>query len=220
MKLSKSETEYFEHLVAYTHSRSISEKQRFFERMHSVRIAGKNASQPHLVRREQYRYYSQWYHSVVRSLIDLTGFSGDYEQLARQVSPPITPSQARRSVALLEKLGFITADINGVYRLVDKTITSAPEVINLAIHNYHQQMVDRARSALDTQPRSRRNFTGVTLGISASAYRQVCREIEQFRNRLLELAGSDDNAGQEQGVYHLNLQLFSVSQPIPPGSET
>ena len=216
MKLSKNEQEYFEHLVAYTNAKSIPEKQRYFERMHSVKMKSEGASQLQIVRREQYRYYSEWYHAVVRSLIDLTGFNGDYERLAQQVSPPITPSQAKKSVALLERLGFIIKDTGGIYRLTEKTITSAPEVVSLAIHNFHQQTLDIARKALDTLPRDRRNFTGVTLGISSSAYGQVCREIEQFRNRLLELAANDDNTEEKQGVYHLNLQFFPVSQTIPP----
>ena len=69
-----------------------------------------------------------------------------------------------------------------------------------------------ARKALGELPREQRNFTGVTLGISASAYKDVCREIEGFRTRLLDLARNDAHADEEQGVYHLNLQLFSVSQ--------
>ena len=220
IKLSKSQLEYFEHLVAYTNAKSIPEKQRHFERMHSVKVSGNNAARLHLVRKEQYRYYSQWYHSVIRSLIDFSGFNGDYEQLARQVSPPLTSAQAKKSVTLLENLGFIEKGDDGNYRIVDKTITSAPEVISLAIHNYHLQMLEVARKALNTQPRAQRNFTGVTLGISASAFQQVCKEIERFRNRLLELAGNDTHPDEEQGVYHLNLQLFSVSQTIPPRSES
>jgi uncharacterized protein (TIGR02147 family) len=172
------------------------------------------------VRKNQYHYYSQWYHAVVRSIIGLAGFQGNYEQLAQQVSPPITPAQAKKSVALLKNLGFIKKDKNGVFSLAEKSITSAPEVKSLAIHNFHQQTQDLARKALDNLPRSRRNFTGVTLGISASAYKQVCAEIEKFRMRLLELAYHDENPEAEQGVYHLNLQLFSVSKAIPPRSQS
>lgn len=220
MKLSKSQSEYFEHLVAYTNAKSFAEKQRHFERMHSVKINGNDGVQPHLVRKEQYRYYSQWYHAIVRSLIGLSGFDGDYEELARRLSPPITAAQAKKSVELLERLGFISKNNDGSYRLDNKSITSAPEVINLAIHNYHLKSSEMARKALNDLPRNRRNFTGLTLGISASAYKQVCKELEFFRTRLLELAGNDDRSEEEQCVYQLNLQLFSVSQTIPPRSDT
>ncbi|MBN1309726.1 MAG: TIGR02147 family protein [Chitinispirillaceae bacterium] len=211
MKLNKSEFAYFEHLVAFNNARSIEEKKRYFERMNSIKVTADDPSHPHLVRKEQYRFYSQWYHAVVRSLIDLYGFYGDYEKLAQMVYPAITAAQAKRSVALLENLGFIVKKADGGYAVVDKTITTAPEVISLAIHNYHLQTSDIARKALNELPREHRNFTGVTLGISETAFALVCKEIELFRERLLALAGSDSNENDMQRVYQLNLQLFSVS---------
>ena len=220
MKLSKSQFEYFENLVAYANARTMAEKQRYFERMNAVKVTGNNVAQTHVVRKEQYQYYSQWYHGVVRSIIGLAGFSGDYEQLAQRVHPSITPAQAKRSVALLERLGFIAADESGEYRIIDATITTPPEVVSLAIHNLHLQTLDIARKALNDLPRERRNFTGMNLGISASTYKQVCRELEQFRIRLLELAHDDANDHEEQAVYHLNLQLFSVSQPLNTRNRT
>jgi uncharacterized protein (TIGR02147 family) len=221
MKLNKSQFEYFENLVAYNNARTINDKQRFFERMTSIKVAGRNGLQPQLVRKEQYSFYSQWYHPVVRSLIDLYGFRGDFKKLSQIVTPPITPAQAKRSVALLESLGFIKKQNDGDYKVVDKIITSAPEVISLAIHNYHTQTASIARNALNDLPRNRQSFTGVTLGISTASYAMVCKELDNFRNRLLELANNDTNDDDEHGVYQLNLQLFSVSQPatLPGKSE-
>jgi uncharacterized protein (TIGR02147 family) len=180
--------------------------------MTSVKVVDKNGLQPQLVRKEQYSFYSQWYHPVVRSLIDLYGFRGDFKRLAQMVTPPITPAQAKKSVALLESLGFILRQNDGNYKVVDKIITSSPEVISLAIHNYHTQIAGIAKNAINELPRNRRCFTGMTLGISASSYGLVCKELENFRNRLLELANNDTNDDDEHGVYQLNLQLFSVSQ--------
>jgi uncharacterized protein (TIGR02147 family) len=212
MKLTKTQFEYFENLVNYNNARSISEKQRYFERMTSVKLPGEEGSRPHLVRKAQYRFYSQWYHSVIRSLIDLYGFRGDYHELARMIYPPITASEAKKSVALLKSLGFIVKNGTAGYRIVDKTIASSPELVDLAVHNFHQQMAEVACRAHSELPGQRHNFSGVTLGISASAYEKICKKIEDFRNDLLDVARNDMNGADEQGVYHLNLQLFSVSQ--------
>jgi uncharacterized protein (TIGR02147 family) len=96
--------------------------------------------------------------------------------------------------------------------VADKTIASAPEMMTLALHNFHQQTAEIACTAHNELPGHRHNFSGVTLGISASAYEKVCKKIEDFRNDLLEVARNDSNVTDEQGVYHLNLQLFPVSQ--------
>jgi uncharacterized protein (TIGR02147 family) len=197
--------------VAYNNAGAIHDKQRFFERMASIKVSSKEGSLPQLVRKEHYRYFSQWYHPVVRSLIHLYGFSGDYKTLARTVRPQISPAQAKKSVALLENLGFIRIK-DGGYSVVDTIITSAPEVTSLAIHNFHTQTAEMARKALSDVPRDRRNFTGVTLGMSATSFKQVCKELEDFRTRLLELANNDANDDDEHGVYQINLQMFPVSQ--------
>jgi uncharacterized protein (TIGR02147 family) len=212
MHLTKGQFEYFENLVNYNNARNMADKQRYFERMASVKVTDKNGSRPQIIRKEQYLFYSQWYHSVIRSLIDLYGFEGDYKKLARSVYPPITVPQAKKSVALLESLGFIATNGKGAYRVVDKAIASAPELLQLAVHSFHRQTAEIACKALNELPWKRRNFSGVTLGISASAYDTVCKKIEDFRIDLLELASRDTNPDEKQGVYHLNLQLFSVSQ--------
>jgi len=187
--------------------------------MNTLKVTPDEGTKQYIVRKEQYRYYSQWYHTVVRSIIGLHDATSDYEKLGRQLLPAISAAQAKRSVALLESLGLIKKDGTKQYQLADQVISSAPEVVSLAIHNYHGQMLELAGKALDEQPRDKRNFTGVTLGISVSMYRRICKEIEQFRTHLLELAAGDSVADDDQGVYHLNLQFFSVSQPIPPRSK-
>jgi uncharacterized protein (TIGR02147 family) len=212
MKLGKSETEYFENLVGYNNARTMPEKQRFFERMSSVRFTAKSQSEPQVVRKEQYRLYSQWYNPVIRSLIHLYGFHGDYRKLARMVYPAITPAQARKSVELLVRLGLVVEKNGDGFCVVEKNIKTAPEVVSLAIHNYHTQNADVARQALGALPRNRRNFTGVTLGMSASSYTRVCRELQEFRARLVDIADNDENDNEEHGVYQLNLQLYAVSQ--------
>jgi uncharacterized protein (TIGR02147 family) len=135
------------------------------------------------------------------------------------VYPAITVAQVKKSVALLESLGFIAKNKKNEYRIVDKTIASAPELVNLAVYNFHQQTAEIACKAHSELPGQRHNFSGVTLGISALAYKKVCKKIEDFRIDLLKVAQNDMNTAEEQGVYHLNLQLFSVSQN-PNGRST
>jgi uncharacterized protein (TIGR02147 family) len=143
----------------------------------------------------------------------LYGFHGDYNKLARMVYPAVTPAQAKKSVELLVKLGLVIKRKDDGFSVVNTNVKSAPELISLAVHNYHSHNADMAKKALTALPRNRRNFTGVTLGISAITYEHVCKELSALRTRLLELADNDSNDGDEHGVYQLNLQLFSVSQP-------
>lgn len=206
--LSKHQFTYFETLFAYNCAKKVSDRKVYFERLTSIRSSGSSAWKPQVVRKEQYEYYSQWYHSVVRSLIGMHGFSGDYQTLAKLLYPSITPGQAKKSVELLISLGLIKKDETGAYLLTDRTITTEPEVESVAVHSFHQQAGELAVKAHRELPKQRRNFTGVTIGISENMYKEICKDIEEFRNQILKKIETDSNASV---TYQMNIQFFPVS---------
>ncbi|MGA2507029.1 MAG: TIGR02147 family protein [Chitinispirillaceae bacterium] len=208
MRLNKYEADYFENLVAFNQAKNLRERNHFFERLLSIKARGTKAWKPQLVRNDQFEFYSKLYHSVIRSLIGMHGFTGDYERLAKSVRPRITVSQARKSVELLAKLGFIRKLSKGSYEIADKSIATPAEVMSLAVQNFHEEAGGLALKALSELPKDNRNITGVTLGISSEAYKTICEEIQTFRSRLLQIAEADRNA---DAVYQLNFQFFPVS---------
>ncbi|MBN1757530.1 MAG: TIGR02147 family protein [Chitinispirillaceae bacterium] len=212
MKLNRSQAVYFENLVGYNNARTLKEKKRYFERMAAMAVKEEGSSHVKVIREDQYRFYSEWYHSVVRSLIGLHGFSGDHEKLAQMIYPPVTPGQVKKSVALLVKLGLVEKTDRGTYRLTDATITTPPDIAGVAVYNYHTQMAAFACRALEEIPKEMRDFSAVTLGISKKTIQRLRKEVETFRNRLLDIAESDSDADEDQGVMQLNFQLFSVSR--------
>jgi len=210
MHLNKYESEYFEKLVAFNNAATLKERNHFYEKLSAIRLNGNSPWRPQITRSEQFEYYSKLHYSVVRSLIDLHGFDGDYDMLARSVRPRITPGQARKAVELLERLGFIKKQKNGFYVVTRKSITTEPEVESLAILNLHKQAGELALKALDELPKEQRNVSGVTLGISKQTYSRMCEEIESFRMRLLQIAEADEAA---DSVFQLNFQFFALSTP-------
>jgi uncharacterized protein (TIGR02147 family) len=215
LKLSTTQFEYFENLVAYNCSKKLSDKKYFFERMTALRSTTPDGTErsSQLIQKEQYLFYSQWYHSVIRSLIGLHGYSGDVQQLAKMVRPQIPLGQVKKSVELMERLGLIVHDEKGNYALVNKIIRTAPDVVSLAVFNFHQQTGALALDALKQFPKDKRNFTGVTLGISKKSYAKV----EHFRAHLLTIAEEDADA---DSVYQINFQLFPVSHNRSPRDES
>jgi uncharacterized protein (TIGR02147 family) len=208
MKLNKKESEYFENLVAFNLAESLNERNHYFERLSSIR-ARKTSWAPQIVRREQYEFYSKWYHSVIRSLIDLHGFHGDYEKLAKSVFPRIRPLQAKKSVELLARLGLVKKEKDGSFNVTDKFIATPKEVLNLAITNFHNEIGKLALESLNALTPEKRNFSGMTLGISKETYKEICEDIYALRQKILEKAESDKKAN---AVYQLNFQFFPVSK--------
>jgi uncharacterized protein (TIGR02147 family) len=211
LKFNKCEAIYFEHLVAFNQAGCLKERNHYYALLSSVKVSGKHPWKPQLVRRSQYEFYSRHYHSVIRSLIGLHPFKGDFNWLARRVRPRITPGQAKKSVELLESLGFVRRRKNGVYVLTERSIVTPVEVQSLAVANFHKQSGELAIRSIAEQPSSRRNITGVTIGISGAGYKKICEEIAEFRRKLCQIAEGDLNA---KSVYQMNFQFFPVSSSL------
>jgi uncharacterized protein (TIGR02147 family) len=209
IELTQHETDYFECLVSFNQSQTLQERNFYYNKMSNVKVHGKEPSVPQILRHDQFAVYSQLHHSVIRSLIGMLGFSGDYEALARSVYPRITTSQARQSVELLMRLKLIEKQKDGSYILTSPVIATPPQVASLAVQNFHKEAGEMALKALNDLPGSERNLTGVTMGISSVTYGRICNEIAEFRAKLIQIAEAD---AQSDSVYHLNIQLFPVSK--------
>jgi uncharacterized protein (TIGR02147 family) len=204
------ETEYFESIVAFSQAQTLKERNQYYEIISHLKNKGKGFSQAQILRHDQYEYFSKWYYSAVRSLIDMYRFTEDYRWLARTVNPPISVPQAKQAVRLLQRLGLIEQDSEGVYRLSDKSITSGQDITGLAVSNFHIECTRLAEKAIQELPRSERNITGLTLGISRQAYETICAKIAEFQDEVMQIANTDNQANQ---VYQFNFHLFPLSKP-------
>ena len=173
MNLDKKEADYFDNLVAFNQAKNPDEKKYFLDKISSFKTGSDDITEFHLVRKEQYAFYAHYYHGVIRSLIGMYKFKDDYEWLAKKVYPKITVPQAKKSVALLKKLGFIRKGSNGYYSLCDDHIATPPEVISAAVMNAHAENGELALQSLKKLPREARNFSGMTMGVSKKTYEKV-----------------------------------------------
>ena len=215
MKLSRAlghdryEEEYFENLVAFNQAKGIKEQDCYFGNLCKIKARGKGLSAMQTVNRAGYEFYSTWYHSAIRSIIDLYDFKDDWKWLSRMVTPPITVKQTQQSVRLMERLGMIRRSGNGIWKVTAKNITTGNEVKMLGVRNFHLACTDLAAKALNSLPVEQRNISGLTMGISPMMYDKICDEIEQFQNRIAEMVSADDDA---DGVYQLNFHFFPISR--------
>ena len=205
---NRQQFHYFEVLYNYNCAKKASDCKHYFEQLVAIRTSGKTAWKPQIIRREQYEYYSRWYHSVVRSLIGMYGFRGDYQEFARRCYPSITPGQVKKSVELQLSLGLIRKTDDGAYLLADRTIATEPEVVSAAVHSFHVQSGELAVAALKELPLEQRSFSGMTVGISETMYNEICNDIEAFRARILRKIEADRDARK---TYQMNIQFFPVS---------
>lgn len=208
--LNSIQTQYFDTLVKCNQSRDISERNLYFNLLNTIKTQGRTTHPAQRLRQDQFQFYSKWYHSVVRSLIEMAGFTGDFKRLAASLTPRITAREAEASVFLLEKLGLIIKDGDGIYRATQKTVTTGKDTSSILIPAYHKATIELSAAALETTPVNERDMSNLTLGISEQTFRFITEKLRQFRREILEQAEKDEAADR---VYHLNLHLYPLSKP-------
>ena len=210
-RLNRKEKEYFEALVLFNKSADPAEKKVYLDRLQALR--GSNVKK---VEAHQWEYFEKWHHAVVRELIALKPFRGDFRALAAMVNPPISIQDARKSVELLERLGLIRKESDGVYERTDAAISAGDAVSQALITGFQVQAMDLAKHALENMPKSARSFSTLTMSISEPTYLAMLEELRAFRRRLLDMAQASDDVDR---VYQMNFHVFPLTRlPEPPAA--
>lgn len=207
LKFGKRESAFFEDLVWFNQSETMEEKNRWFEKMQNELKIVRFAAGQHQLAFYQYQVYSHWRHLVVRSLIGMYGFKGDFASLAKSVHPAISIEEAKESVELLEKCNLIEKKEDGSYALVNKDITTGDRTSRIALRGFHQHCLSLGADSIDRDPPNMRNISGLTLGISRESYEKIVERISAFRKEIAQIADEDKSADQ---VYQMQLLLFPI----------
>jgi uncharacterized protein (TIGR02147 family) len=212
MGLNIKETDFFDALVHFNLARTVNEREYAFGRM----MAHVQKSNPARIKESQYEYYSNWYNSVVMKLVTRDDFKGDFKALAKWVEPRITPGKAKKALKLLLKLGMLRKQ-GSKYMLTNNVLTTGDEVRSLGLQKYHQKHLALAAESINRHPREIRDITSLTAFISQVCFKNVKKEIQLFRKRLMGIIAND--GAKPETVYQIGMQLYPVSKVPKTWSE-
>jgi uncharacterized protein (TIGR02147 family) len=205
LKLKKNEADYFGILVLFNQAKSHADKKRWFEK-----IVAFSKSKVKIVEVSQYEFFEKWYYVVIREMLAFYPFKGDFGQLAKMVDPPISPPQAKKAIMLLERLGLIKQNSDGIYEQTDVLISTGYDAKSVAIHNFQLATLDLAKESIDRVAKDERDISTLTLSFSGELYGVVHERLKGFRREILELVKND--TGRVDRVYQVNFQIFPLSK--------
>jgi uncharacterized protein (TIGR02147 family) len=204
LELEPHEEEYFDTMVRFSQAGTFEEKNKYYAKLLSFKEL-----QVDLVDRDGFEYFSHWYHAAIRELLFLIDFKGDFSALARKLSPPIRTEDARRSVRLLEKLGFIKKDAQGCLRPTTAILKKDPTFKSIYLGNFLKSNISLAVEALDRFDKEERDISALTLTLSDDDLQTAKAEIKLLRKKLLQMSEKSEKRNR---VYQCNFQIFPVSE--------
>ncbi len=203
LKLNDREAEYFENLVFFNQAKTVAEKNHFFARL----VEKQRHRSVAKIREDQFEYFSEWYHCIVRELACMVDFKDDYAKLAKCLHPAIAPREAAQSVKMLLNLGFLKK-VNGRYHQTEQLLATGYGLASHQIINFQIAMLRKAIEAFDRCKQNERLTSATTLAVSQATYVKVVEKLRTTRAELLELARCDVDP---QSVYELTVNLFPMT---------
>ncbi|NLE02555.1 MAG: TIGR02147 family protein, partial [Fibrobacter sp.] len=109
MDLTDRDAAFFTILVHLNQAKTSQERDFYLSQLKNL----KQKVQVEVVPADHYEYYSRWYNPAIRELCCIVKWNDDYELLGSLLQPPLKAKDAKESVELLLRLGFLTKDESG-----------------------------------------------------------------------------------------------------------
>lgn len=204
MGLLEYEKIYFQKLVKLDEARDESSKKQVLEEIREM-------SKEYKIRMldgDAFLYFESWLNPVLRELVQMNPGAKPLT-LAKLCRPYTSATEVRKSLDFMVQAGIIKKVKEYHYRQTGKIVSGSSEVMPLALRSMHRQMAEFAKDSIDSVPVSKRYFSGITMAVTSSEYKEIINELEKFRHKILQIA-SGVKTGQK--VYRLNLQLFPLTK--------
>ena len=202
--LSERQAAYFDAMVRFTKAKEDVEAKEWFEKMLSLQLP-----EAHRLDGQSYAFYKRWYHNAIRAALDYFPYDGtDPQALADHLRPALTAEEVRGSVALLESLNLIKKDASGFFRPTEKGVTTGSGWKSVAVHTFQSETLRLALDALDRIPKDQRDYSTLTMSLTAEDVGEVQERIRDFRLQLVKFIHS---RGPGDRVYQMNVQLLPLT---------
>lgn len=203
--LNKQERDFFENLVFLNQASNYDEQDHYYSKMMSINGYLKS----HKLEKSSYIYFSKWYYPAIREIAVFGDRSLTPDKIAKILSPDITAKEVEKALKLLQELGLLRKDNNGLWEQADKVVTTGPEVQSLVIAKYHKEMMKMGMEAIERYAPHERDISAVTLSVKKEKITELKERIIAFRKELLKLACEDEDSDQ---VFQINFQAFPLSK--------
>lgn len=202
-ELSGNEAKYFFVLVQFNHESDLEKKTAYFKELHSL---------ARVVKREEITgdlnmFLSKWYYAAVKSYLNVKRFNPEPNEISKKLRNFITPGEAFEAIDLLMKLGLVKK-VNFGYEIVERHLGTNEKTIPSYVKNFHEQMLNVSKKALDEISKEDRIFRAMTIDTSVKGIELIKEMIKKFYQ---DLANITEKEGSSEAVCQVNFQFLKLS---------
>ncbi len=176
----------------------------------AARGSGRQSQEKETLTLDQFRIIADWYHLAILEMIDLEGFKEDSYWISKKLGGKITPVQASLAMDRLFRLDLIKRLPGRKIAKTNKEIfVGMSGIPNTALRAHHKSFLDLAKDAIERTPLDRRTGYGTNIAVKLSDLPRIKALVKKFHEDLHEF--HVEKSGED--VYHVNLQVFPLTEP-------
>lgn len=206
--LNAHEGLYLESMIDLSRARSVEEKTIYLERMKT--LSPKQTVM--FTELESFRMLQNPLHFFVAELAHQKDFKSDPNWIKERLAHNYSLSDINEVLERLINLDILREDIDGKLHRVDRFIQSKSDISDKALKEYHKNLMNLAKDAVETQDVMSREFQGMALNVDSSrlpeAKKMIRSFVAQFTNEF------DQPKSKNEELYQLNLQFFGITKTI------
>ena len=200
--LNKKEARYFESMVNMDQAKTAMERNAFFED-----LLKQHPDSHRILDEDAYEYYNHWYNSVLFAALDVVDVSDDLEPVQKLISPKVSVGTLKRSLELLERLGFVRKNEDGFWKRCRDSVSSGAYNNSDLVRQYQLQCFELSKQALLANDECSSDMGTFTFSVSDDAFRAIAKEIHGLKARVRKIIMLDKK--KATGVHQLNVHLFT-----------
>jgi len=207
--LDREEVRYFRVLVRFNQAETPEERELSFDQLVAL-----NRTPHHALDKRQYLYYRNWWNGAIRALLATGDYGDDPERIAKNLTPAITPGEAKASLQLLSELRLIHRDTEGFHKPTERNLATPEGSREELVRQLQIQQLELAQRSLLGPPESdRRTFTN-TISVSAQGWEMILQRLERFRDEVRSIVHRD--ADPPERVAQITMTLLPLSRKASP----
>ena len=200
--LNKKEARYFETMVNMDQAKTATERNAFFEE-----LLKQHPDSHRILNEDAYEYYNHWYNSVLFTALEVVDVSDDLEPIQKLIFPKVSVGTLKRSLELLERLGFVRKNEDGFWKSCRDSVSSGAYNNSDLVRQYQLQCFELSKQALLASDESSSDMGTFTFSVSDDAFKAIAKEIQGLKAKVRKIIMQDKK--KATGVHQLNIHLFT-----------
>ena len=200
--LNKKEAKYFETMVNLDQAKSTAERDAYFEE-----LLRQHPDPHHILDADAYEYYNHWYNSVLFTALEVVDVADDLEPIQKRIFPKVSVGTLKRSLELLERLGFVRKNEDGFWKSCRDSVSSGAYNNSDLVRQYQLQCFELSKQALLANDENPSDMGTFTFSVSDEAFKAIAKEIWAMKARVRKIITQDKK--KATGVHQLNIHLFT-----------